>query len=1072
MWSNQSNIFAVCQEQSSTKMKKLLISFSLLILSSYTIHAQLVVDSLAIEQYVQDVLLGNGVQASNISFTGCFAQIGYMHEGGSVGLNIEGGIVLSSDHVQNITGAATGLWNTGCTGTSGDADLLTVANSVPALIGESFSVGSVNDVSILEFDFVPTGDTLKFNYIFGSDEYLEWVNSSFNDIFAFFLSGPGITGPYDSPPGFPGGSVNIAQIPDTDPGIPITISSVNDQSYSEFYVDNFSNEGIFIDGYTVVLEAFSLVQCGETYHIKLAIADGSDTALESIVILEEGSFSSNAVVDVDLNINVGGPDANVIYEDCGEATLTFTRPPVSNLEVQDMVVVTWNGTAQMGVDYTAMPDTIFFPIGVSEVVLDIDAFEDGFIEGLENVLLDILNIAACNGSGLVTNFEFFIGDEPEPLEVEGYVTEICQGDTITLEPIITGGYGNFYYDWSTGGTAPTEDVSPLNTTDYFLTVSDTCGMPSDDAEFTVNILVFPPLSVSIDNGDVLLPCNGSVNVTATATGGDGVYIYSWSDENGANLWGWMNSLWYGSWNGEGEINVEVTDGCGFTTTDMVTVAIDSPELIVSVQDSVNAPCNQLFSVTADVSGGTPAYWYQWAFDGVFDWNQWTNTYSGTVDEPGILEVIVNDGCGQSVTLPIVVTIDSPAIDLTLVDEVEGNCQTVFNFTPTVSAGSGGFVYAWTESDSSLGTLSTLNFSSSSSTVVTLNVVDVCGAEASDEVIVNIVNPPITVSLGEDVNASCIDNTLLSTELLGGSGSVNYQWFVNGQVQSATTPIFTFQTFNTADVSVLVEDQCGESATDEVTIFIPNIPITITAWPDTSVCPAQQVNLQAIAMGGEEGFTYVWEEAGQTGSSVMVNPATTATFLVTATDLCGEEITEEVTVVVRPASAEFLVNNLGENNYVFTATPGSSCGDVPCIFDWEMGNGDVINDQVVEYEFDGLGSYTVTLTTTNDLGCTAYASYTVVSPPLIYIPNSFTPNGDGVNDVFGVVASSLLEYEINIFNRWGEVVFSSNDPEKVWTGDTGNNKDYFTPDGAYSYVVRVKGFNSDSFTEKGVITLMR
>ncbi|MFM9983752.1 MAG: choice-of-anchor L domain-containing protein, partial [Flavobacteriales bacterium] len=324
------------------KLTVLCICFVSLTLNS---AAQLIVDSLSIEQYVQDVLLGNGVQASNISYTGCFAQIGYMHEGNSVGLNIDGGIVLSSDHVQNITGAFNSLWNTGCTGVSGDPDLLTVANSVPPLIGQSFSVGSVNDVSILEFDFVPTGDTLRFNYIFGSDEYLEWVNSSFNDIFAFFLSGPGITGPYDSPPGFPNGSVNIASIPDTDPEIPITISSVNDQQYSDYYIDNPTNEGIFIDGYTVVLEAFSLVQCGETYHIKLAIADGSDTALESIVILEEGSFSSNAVVDVDLSINVGGPEANTIYEDCGEAQLIFTRPPLSSLDVQDMVVVTWNGTA-------------------------------------------------------------------------------------------------------------------------------------------------------------------------------------------------------------------------------------------------------------------------------------------------------------------------------------------------------------------------------------------------------------------------------------------------------------------------------------------------------------------------------------------------------------------------------------------------------------------------------------------------------------------------------------------------------------------------------------------------------
>ncbi|MFN0032057.1 MAG: choice-of-anchor L domain-containing protein [Flavobacteriales bacterium] len=1054
-------------------MKKFYTVFFSFILFGQQTNSQIVVDSLAVEQYVQDVLLGNGVQATNISFTGCFAQIGYMHEGVANGLNIDGGVVLSSDHVKNITGVFTGLWNTGCTPVGGDADLLTVANSVPALIGESFSVGSINDKSILEFDFVPTGDTLQFNYIFGSNEYLEWVNSSFNDIFAFFLSGPGITGPYDSPAGFPNGAVNIASIPGTDPAIPITISSVNDQSYDDYYIDNPNHDAIAIDGYTTVLQAFSLVQCGLTYHIKLAIADGSDGALESIVILEEGSFSSNAVVDVDLSINVGGPDANTIWEDCGEATLTFTRPPISSLQVEDMVVVTWNGVAQMGVDYTAMPDTIIFPIGVSEVVLDIDAFEDGLVEGLELVQMDILNLAACNGSGLVTNFEFFIGDEPEPLVVEGYTTEICQGDTITLEPIITGGYGNFYYDWSTGGTGATEDVGPLATTDYFLTVSDTCGMPSDDGEFTVNILVFPPLSVNIDNGDILLPCNGSVNVTATAIGGDGVYTYYWYDENDNNLWGWMNSLWYGSWNGEGEINVDVTDGCGFTTTDVVNVQIDSPMLIVDMVDAVSAPCGQQYSVTVNASGGTPTYWYQWAFDGANDWTQWTNTYTGTTDEAGTLTVIVNDGCGQSETLSAEVTIDSPPIDLELVDSVEGNCTTVFNLVPVVSAGSGGFEYLWTEGGTTEGTGATLNFNTDQTTVVTFLVTDICGAEATDQVTVNIVNPPVTVELGEDINASCIDNTLITPQLQGGSGALNFQWLVNGQVQAAITPTFTYQTFQTAEVAIVVTDLCDQTATDMLTIIIPNIPLSMDAWPpDTAICPVQQVTLSALATGGEEGFVYEWNELEILGSSVNVNPATTTIYSVTATDICGYSITDEVTVVVRPASAEFLVNSLGENNYVFTATPGISCGNEPCTFLWEMGDGNTESTQVVEYEFDGLGSYTTTLHVTNDLGCTAYSSYTITGPPLIYIPGSFTPNGDGINDVWSVVASSLLEYEINIFNRWGEVVFNSTDPNTVWIGDTGNNPDYYAKNDVYTYVVRVKGYNSDSYTKKGIITLIR
>ncbi|MFN9800796.1 MAG: choice-of-anchor L domain-containing protein, partial [Bacteroidota bacterium] len=289
------------------------------------------------------------------------------------------GVILCTSDVQNFVPNALG--GEPLNGITVEPDLLEIANSVPPLINQTFSVDDVNDVAILEFDFVASGPILTFKYVFGSDEYLTWVNTGYNDIFAFLLSGPGITGPYDSPAAFPGGAVNIAQLPNTNPPLPITISSVNNVLNSDYYIDNPTNTNISINGYTVVLEAMYLVQCGLTYHIKLAIADGNDTSLESIVVLEEGSFASNSVVDVDLSINVGPSDVNILYEDCGEATITFTRAAVSSLDVEDMVIVTWGGNATMGSDYNNLPDTIIFPVGISSVTFELDAFEDGLTEG-------------------------------------------------------------------------------------------------------------------------------------------------------------------------------------------------------------------------------------------------------------------------------------------------------------------------------------------------------------------------------------------------------------------------------------------------------------------------------------------------------------------------------------------------------------------------------------------------------------------------------------------------------------------------------------------------------------------
>ena len=287
-------------------------------------HAQLEVETgLTLEEYVNDILLGNGIQAFNITYQGGDNQLGYLTGGDDV-FSISSGLILSCDVAENLECPDEFVACDGCLGNGfSDPDLLDIANSVPDLIGGSFSVGSVNDGCVLEFDFIAAGDTVSFDYVFGSDEYETWINTQYNDVFAFFLSGPGITGPYDSPAGFPDGSVNIAGVPNTDPNLPITISSVNSGTNPEYYVDNQGGTDVCINGYTVPFTASYPVECGETYHIKLAIADGSDTALESIVVLEEGSFESNAVVQIDLSIDVGGPEANTIYEDCGTATLVF-----------------------------------------------------------------------------------------------------------------------------------------------------------------------------------------------------------------------------------------------------------------------------------------------------------------------------------------------------------------------------------------------------------------------------------------------------------------------------------------------------------------------------------------------------------------------------------------------------------------------------------------------------------------------------------------------------------------------------------------------------------------------------
>ena len=109
--------------------------------------------------------------------------------------------------------------------------------------------------------------------------------------------------------------------------------------------------------------------------------------------------------------------------------------------------------------------------------------------------------------------------------------------------------------------------------------------------------------------------------------------------------------------------------------------------------------------------------------------------------------------------------------------------------------------------------------------------------------------------------------------------------------------------------------------------------------------------------------------------------------------------------------------------------------------------------------------------TNAIGCTDSAYTLVEGPVLIYIPNAFTPNNDGINDAFQVVISDVTQYELDIFNRWGELVFHSEDPDEVWIGNV-NGGDHYAPPGMYNYRLKWKGARTDAEEMLGTFELMR
>ncbi|MBL3657895.1 OmpA family protein [Fulvivirga sediminis] len=251
-------------------------------------------------ELVSEVLLGQGVVIGNVTFRGQKHAIGqYIDPEEQMGL--ENGVVLTSGNAFYVIGPNKNPRAGWASDAPGDPELDDIAR------------GKTYDASTLEFDFVTQSENLYFEYVFASEEYLEYVGSKFNDVFAFFISGPNME------------NTNIARLPD---GVtPITVNTVNNEMNSEYYVDNayINTTDPFIwdvrsrkvienknylqpevppsyatqfDGFTTVLTARCRVIPNEIYHIKMSIADVADGILDSGVFLKAGSFRSEGEIVV------------------------------------------------------------------------------------------------------------------------------------------------------------------------------------------------------------------------------------------------------------------------------------------------------------------------------------------------------------------------------------------------------------------------------------------------------------------------------------------------------------------------------------------------------------------------------------------------------------------------------------------------------------------------------------------------------------------------------------------------------------------------------------------------------
>jgi len=471
----------------------------LLLLAQQFSFAQLQVTDQNINFLVQKLLLCDRIQASNITFKGDAQMLGKF-DGSKSNIGLKEGIIMSTGTAKNAIGPNN---NSGSGGSSfnaaSDVDLQTLAGS-----------NVCKEAAVLEFDFIPLTDSVSIKYSFASEEYLVYVGTQFNDVFGFFLSGPGISGPYT------GGAVNLAVVPGTTS--PVSVNTINNVTNSNLYIDNgsgnsgtpqYSNNVVTqFNGFTKILTARYPVVPGQKYHIKLAIADVGDNNWDSGVFLQGGSFFSDFF---SVNQIVTYPE---LYEGCDSAVVNLQMKPF--MYKIGKLPITVYGSATNGVDYNFISDSITVNPITGKASFKIVPKKDNVNDDLEKVSV-ILHTSACADDTLHFTIRQF-----NPIVVTDYDTITC-GGPVTISAKYSGGAAATTLTWDLDGSNNKQLTvnTGWNNATYTYSVEDHCLITPVKGK--VNVIVN---NKKPDAGIDKKYCDGAaINIGGNTTAG---YTYQWN----------------------------------------------------------------------------------------------------------------------------------------------------------------------------------------------------------------------------------------------------------------------------------------------------------------------------------------------------------------------------------------------------------------------------------------------------------------------------------------------------------------------------------------------------------------
>lgn len=592
-------------------MKKIsLVSIALI---NFQAHAQLLVDDFySPNMLVPDVMLGEGVPYSNVMSNGnpgtyvlpSFGEFHCLH----CAIQIEHGVLMSTGQVAIAEGPNNNTYANDPIEESGeDADLSSIA--------QDLQINELNDVTIIEFDFVAINDQLEFQIVWASEEYDSFANSAYNDICGIFLSGEGIDGPYQN------NAINLALVPGTN--LPITVKNINNgagnegpcqncelyhqymnNSYqSAFYWDPFFANTYYsqYNGWTSPINIQHTLVCGSTYHIKMAIADANDESGDSALFIREKLLTHDDEIEVISTLLNGTDNEHQFFENCADNNIIFKRPNESDNSTPLLLNLSFEGTATPDLDYVALPSQITIPAGEDSLVLAFQVIPDLMNEFSETFIMNIEMEGACSGYSLYMIESFTIEDEPEPFEYDDQNPIYCADTEFSMTPIFEGGSGNFSYLWENGSTSDSLFTEIYNDTSFQVTVTDHCT----GLFFTQNINVYEyqtsPMTLEIVDSQNVLPieCLEYAPIDLVVTGGTWLKVFYVETPSYSNYAENIDQIWL-DYSSAGTINVTVTDYCFNSVSQSIDIAANIDEMTVNLPDTITYHCGELVTTIADI----------------------------------------------------------------------------------------------------------------------------------------------------------------------------------------------------------------------------------------------------------------------------------------------------------------------------------------------------------------------------------------------------------------------------------------------------------------------------------------